>query len=76
MRNQICFQNVSIPSLQVVGSKIISLSTFWCKSLYDGSLLPLSLILPLHTNNIPCQVIIPLEEEVDSLEVDTIVCRL
>ena len=52
--NKICFQNSSIPILQVVGSKIISLTTFWCKSLNDGSLLHLSLILPLSTNDMPC----------------------
>lgn len=55
----------------MVVSKIISLSIFWCKTLYNGSLL-LSLILLLHTNDIPCQVIISLEEEEDSLELDSI----
>lgn len=57
-RNKICFQNTSIPSVQAMGSKIIALSTFWCQSLNNGSLLHLSLILPLNTNNLSCQDLI------------------
>ena len=56
----------------MVDSKIISLAIFWCKTLYDGSLLLLYLILPLNTDDIPCQDIFPLEDEVVSLEEDTI----
>ena len=69
-RNRICFQNHSVPTLQVVGSKIISLASFWCKTLNDGSMLHLSLILPFHTNDMPCQVMIPLGAEVDSQDRD------
>ena len=49
---KLCFQDASIPSLKVVGCKIIFFTTFWCKTLNNGSLLNLSLILILDTNDL------------------------
>ena len=57
-RNKLCFQHTNIPTLQAVGSRIISLSTFWCQSLNDGSFQHLPLILPMNTNGLPCQDLI------------------
>ena len=44
-----------MPTLKAIGSKIIALATFWCKTLNNGSLLNLSLIMPLDTNDLPSQ---------------------
>ena len=46
-----------------VGTKIISLVSFWCKTLLSGSLLHLSLILPLDTNDLHTQELILLPSE-------------
>ena len=69
-RNKICFQETCIPSLKSVGSKIISLVKFWCNHTNTGSLLQLSLILPMDTNDLNSQDLIPLmsEEENTLLE--------
>lgn len=59
-RNKICFQHTPLPSVQVVGSKIISLTIFWCTTL-NSALLPfLPLIMPMDVVSMPCQdLIIP-----------------
>ena len=44
-----------MPTFKAIGSKIIALATFWCKTLNNGSLLNLSLIMPLDTNDLPSQ---------------------
>jgi hypothetical protein len=62
-RNNISFQNTYVPSLKAVGSKIIALTSFWCKNLKNGSLLHLSLVLPLDTNDLYTQELLPLSEE-------------
>ena len=62
-KNKLCFQNTCVPSLSSVGTKIISLVDFWCKTLLSSSLLHLSLILPLDTNHLHTQELIPLPSE-------------
>lgn len=62
-----CFQNTCVPSLKSVGSKIISLVSFWCKTLFSGSLLHLSLILPLDTNDLHTQEMIHLLSEEEGI---------
>lgn len=62
-RNKLCFQNTCLPSLKSVGSKIISLTSFWCNTLHNGYTLHLSLILPFDTNNLLTQELHPLMSE-------------
>lgn len=77
-----CVFKTRVLSLKYVGSKIISLVSFWCKTLLSGSLLLLSLILPLDTNDLIIQELQPLmsdeemtfteeEEEVEEEEGET-----
>ena len=66
----------SISSLQTIGSKIISLTKFWCSSLNSDMLPYLHLILYFDTTSLPCQALIiqrtnmdpPLAEEEDGEE--------
>lgn len=51
-RNKVCFSNIGIPSLSTIGSQIISLTTFWCKSNLDNSFLKLTLVLPMDVENL------------------------
>ena len=45
-RNKLCFQQSHMTTFKALGSKIIALATFWCKTLNNGLLLNLSLIMP------------------------------
>ena len=52
-RNRLCF-NVSSPSsIKVIGTKIIALTQFWCKSKEDDSFSKLNLIIPFTVKNLP-----------------------
>jgi hypothetical protein len=55
-RNRLCFQNGCISTLKSFGAKIISLASFWCKSLNNNSYLKLSLLMPLNVDLLPHQV--------------------
>ena len=55
-RNNIIFKGSSPQSLKVLGSKIISLVLFWCKSNSDKSYFKLTLILPCDVKKLPDQV--------------------
>ena len=46
------------PKKKIYKTEIIALATFWCKTLNNGSLLNLSLIMPLDTNDLPSQDLI------------------
>lgn len=67
-RNKTCFNNTAIPSLATLGSQIISLTSFWCKSNLDESFFKLSLILPMDLNNLPQADVIILSETDTSME--------
>lgn len=71
-RNKLCFQNSSIPSIQSVGAKIISLATLWCKSLGTNQLLKLPLLMPLDVVDLPCQnlVTIGVKEDLEEAEAE------
>lgn len=45
-RNRVCFQNNTASPISSIAAKIVSLTSFWCKSRGDQMYLKLSLILP------------------------------
>lgn len=49
-RNKICFNNSPIPSLQSIGTHIITLTSYWCKTRNDDTYFKLTLILPMNVS--------------------------
>ena len=47
IRNKLCFTDAVILTLSSIGSSIIFLASYWCKSNLDDSYFKLSLILPM-----------------------------
>lgn len=51
-RNKVCFENATIPPLTSIGSNIISLASYWCKTRNDDTYFKLTLILPMDVYNL------------------------
>lgn len=51
-RNKVCFENATIPPLTSLGSNIISLASYWCKTRNDDTYFKLTLILPMDVSNL------------------------
>ena len=52
VRNRVCFDQITIPSLSSVGTNIISLASYWCKVRNDETFFKLTLILPMDVHNL------------------------
>ena len=60
-RNKLCFQNRSIPSVQSVGAKIVSLATLWCNSLGTNNLFKLSFLMSLDVVDLSRQNLVTMD---------------
>lgn len=67
--NQTCFNQSPVPTPNAIGSKIIALTTYWCKNKFDNFFFKLSLIFPMDVIylNQACPLII-LSYAIDILE--------
>ena len=67
-RNKVIFQGSQPVPLKVLGAKILSLVSFWCKSNNDKSFFKLTLILPCDVKELPDQINVAEEKSVVSME--------
>ena len=68
-RNQVTFKGTNPISFKALGTKIISLASFWCKSNNDKFYFKLTLIIPCDVKKLPDQV----EEEEREVEEASVV---
>jgi hypothetical protein len=52
-RNRLCFNDSTPCSIKILGTKIISLTQFWCQSRGDDYFFKLNLIMPFDVKDLP-----------------------